>query len=147
MDAGTAMIDSLDLEPLDIRSQVAACTLAQLTRNEANLPSLTRENNGIFIMEHLMASNEAISEKFPMSPALISKYQIRDKELQKRVKNNPNNYGIKEVENITLTTSREQKNAIIVPKVLQNRIAARYHEYLVHPGGTRLDKTLTQLFW
>jgi len=147
MDTGTAMMESLDLEPLDVRSQVAACTLAQLTRNEANLPSLTRENNWEFIHEHLMASNETLSKKFPMSPALISKYQNRDKELQKRVKNNPTNYGTKEVENVTLTTSYEHKNAITLPKVLQNRIVVWYHEYLVHPGGTRLEKTLTQLLW
>ena len=74
MDAGPAIMESLDLEPIDIRSQIAACTLAQLTRNEATLPSLTRENNERFIINHLMASNETISEKFPMSPALISKY-------------------------------------------------------------------------
>ena len=147
MDAGPAIVESLDLEPIDIRSQIAACTLAQLTRNEATLPSLTRENNERFIINHLMASNETISEKFPMSPALISKYQKKDRELQKKIKNNPNNYGTKEVENITLNTARQHNNAIIVPKVLQNRIVAWYHEYLVHPGGTRLEKTLTQLFW
>jgi len=129
MDTGTVMMKSLDLEPLDVRSQVASCTLAQLTRNEANLPSLMRENNWEIINEHLMASNETIPEKFPMSPALISKYQKRDRELQKRVKNNPTNYGMKEVKNVTLTTSREHTNATIVHKVLQNRIVAWYHEY------------------
>ena len=37
---------------------------------------------------------------------------------------------------------------ILVPKRLQGRIVAWYHEYLLHPGGTRLYKTINQtLTW
>ena len=63
------------------------------------------------------------------------------------MKNAPSNYGKKQVENHTLTTLLSKNNAIVVPRMLQDRILAWYHEYLVHPGSTRLAKTLTQLFW
>jgi len=60
----------------------------------------------------------------------------KDKELQKGTKNNPNNHGTEEVENITVTTARQHNNATVVPKVLQNGMIAWHHECLAHPGGT-----------
>ena len=37
---------------------------------------------------------------------------------------------------------------IVIPVSLRTRIVAWYHEYLVHPGQTRMEKTLRQtLTW
>ena len=146
MEKSSDIMEAMDNEPIDIRAQVCACAFTVLTRNEA-FPTLTRVD-GDFVVKYLMANNnDMVSEKFPLSPALIAKYQKKDKALQKRVKENPSNYGTKVIEDMTLITTNAHDNAIIVPKMLQSRIVAWYHEYLVHPGGTRLEKTLAQLFW
>ena len=38
------------------------------------------------------------------------------------------------------------QDKIVVPKKLRNRIVEWYHEYLAHPGSTRLEETLRRVF-
>ncbi len=43
-------------------------------------------------------------------------------------------------------TDMYSQKKIIIPPALQGRIITWYHEYLAHPGETRLEATLRQLF-
>ena len=63
----------------------------------------------------------------------------------KLVDKNKNDYGTRTVEDVKLITHNKK---IVVPTVLRQRIVAWYHEYLVHPGSTRMEATLKQnLTW
>ena len=90
------------------------------------------------------SKNDTVTERLPMATALIAREQTRDKGIQKRPKDDPN-YGTMQLEDQELITFQGK---ILVPKRLQGRIIAWYHEYLSHPGGTRLYKTINQtLTW
>ena len=94
-----------------------------------------------------MAETFAMSddEVFPLSPALIYKEQRKDKEIKESFEKDRQKYGVHTVEDVKLITVNDK---ILVPKVLRQRIVAWYHEYLVHPGQTRMEATLKQtLTW
>ena len=91
-----------------------------------------------------MTAREAKSENFPMSPNLIHKEQKKDKELQQKKKDDKSKrYSIKKVEGVPLI---HFEGKIFVPKPLRDRIIAWYHDYLVHPGKTRMEATIRQVF-
>ena len=52
-------------------------------------------------------------------------------------------YSIKTVEGLDLI---HHQGKIYIPNALQRRIVAWYHEYLVHPGQTRLESTIKAIF-
>ena len=94
--------------------------------------------------EHTYVTNiDMREEKFPMSPKLIAKKQQKDKQLLSLVKSSPD-YTLKQVEGQDLI---HYKDKICIPKPLQSRIITWYHEYLVHPGATRLENTLRFPFY
>ena len=68
-------------------------------------------------------------EKFPMLPSLIQREQREDKELQRKINKNPDNYRTKQLEQAEVITKDKK---ICIPRSLQGRIAAWYHEYLGH---------------
>ena len=83
-------------------------------------------------------------EKFPMSPKVVAKYQKKDKRLKKAIATSRSDgYKIKKVEGKELI---HYKDKICVPDQLQDRILAWYHEYLVHPGKTRMEETIRGIF-
>ena len=77
-------------------------------------------------------------EKFPLSPELMSKYQLKDKATDKFTD------GTITLEGVRLKT---KENKIYVPLELRERIVAWYHLYLRHPGETRMVKTLGIAYW
>ena len=81
----------------------------------------------------------------PLSPTVNSKEQKKDKKLLKHVEKNKSKYGFQTIEDAKLII---QDKKIFVPTALRQRIIAWYHEYLVHPGTTRMEATLKQpLTW
>jgi transposase InsO family protein len=97
----------------------------------------------IGMAECFASDNEVDIEKFPMNPKLIAKEQTKDKELQQRLRRTKAIFGSTTIEGVKLIT---EQSLIVVPKILQGRIIAWYHEYLAHPGMTRLEATIRSLF-
>ena len=105
---------------------------------EANMPSAdcTTEMANAFSKEK--------DESFPMSPKLIEKCQKEDKTLAKKIQSDSTTaFSIHAVEGVALIN---YKGKIYIPTVLQRRIVAWYHEYLAHPGQTRLEATIRQVY-
>lgn len=96
------------------------------------------------VVEMSNAFSKKKDESFPMSPALISKLQRDDKILRKTVtKGLSNQYGTTLVEGVEIIT---HEGKLYVPSQLQSRVVAWYHEYLAHPGQTRLEATIRQIY-
>ena len=129
----------------DSKAMVSAYCMATLSRNEEAMSDKelleecfgvhTRRNKDIPTVEEL--------EQFPMSPKLLAKAQVADKELMKSVEKSRKEFTIKTVEGKELLC---HNGKILVPTVLQDRIVAWVHQYLVHPGQERMEKTIGQLF-
>lgn len=92
---------------------------------------------------YVMATKEMSETDFPMSPRLIAKYQKKDKALKKELFERPSKYDLSIIEEVELVT---KDTKIYVPARLQHRIVEWYHEYLAHPGQTRTEETIKQLF-
>ena len=133
--------DMDELSPEE-QGQICAATLVQTTINELyEMPEPTRES----MAQAFQTQNDVDNERFPLSPKLLFKEQQKDKKLLKLVDKNKNDYGTRTVEDVKLITHNKK---IVVPTVLRQRIVAWYHEYLVHPGSTRMEATLKQnLTW
>ena len=82
-------------------------------------------------------------EGFPMSPQLIAKAQPLDKQLMKSVEKSRKEFTTRTVEGHDLLCHNDK---IVVPAMLQDRIVAWVHHYLVHPGQERMEKTIGRLF-
>jgi hypothetical protein len=81
---------------------------------------------------------------FPMDPRLIRLEQSKDEELQNKIKNdNKNRYYKKKIEDQTLI---HHDHRIYVPATLRERMLEWYHDYLIHPGKTRMEATIRQNF-
>ena len=90
------------------------------------------------------SKKEAMSEEFPMLPALIKQHQTKDKELQKKMmKDKKNHFSTKKVEEVELI---HYDGKIYVPLTLRERIIEWYHQFLVHPGRTRMEATIRNNF-
>ena len=128
----------------DAKGQIYACALVRTGEIDQSY-QLPDANDAEAVAEQIMPRGETVSEKFPLSPELLHKEQRSDRYIQKDLKEKPREFGYRVVEGHKLVT-REDK--IVVPRRLQGRVVAWYHEYLVHPGETRLEKTLRQtLYW
>jgi transposase InsO family protein len=103
-------------------------------------PHLTKSE-----MAHLfLIQGETKETDFPLSPELIAKYQRKDKTLKNKIqKGLSNNYSTTKVEGVEVITYHDK---IYIPKQLQPRVVAWYHEYLVHPGQSRTEATIRQHF-
>ena len=97
------------------------------------------------VVEMSNALSKEKDEVFPMSPQLIAKYQRKDKTLIKALTKDldKSKYLMLTVEGAELV-SHEGK--IYVPAQLQTKVVAWYHEYLAHPGQTRLEATIRQVY-
>jgi hypothetical protein len=85
-----------------------------------------------------------LSPSVPMR-TLIKKYRDTDKQLKILVQKNGKDFATKKVEDVELITFYGK---IYMPKELQSRVVAWYHESLAHPGEKRTAETICQwLHW
>ena len=124
-------------------AHLCACAMANLVRDEScELPEATDMEA---MAETFITNTDMSEEQFPMNPVLIKKEQLKDNRLQKSLQKHPELHSTKCVEGESLITFQDK---IVVPSTLQGRILAWYHEYLAHPGMTRLEATLrATLIW
>ena len=94
---------------------------------------------------NLVKLKDIESETFPMLPSLIAKYQSSDETLRKRMEKNIEHFSKKKIEDSELI---RYKRRIYIPTPLQARVISWYHDYLVHPGETRMEQTLcANYYW
>ena len=125
----------------DEQGQVSAHVMCALIRNEAYL---TPSNNRM-IAKKMVQAKDIAEAQFPLMPTLIHQHQKDDKEIKAALKKNPAAYDTSKIEDVELITFRKR---IYLPKALRARVVAWYHEYLSHPGQTRMERTLAQtLYW
>jgi hypothetical protein len=81
-----------------------------------------------------------IKSTIPMHTALIFKEQAKVKEqgLKERDLAQPH-YSIQHIEGYDLLCYKEK---IYIPQALRQRVLSWYHEYLLHPGQSRTEKTI-----
>ena len=94
----------------------------------------------------LASKVDAEFEHFPMAPKLIAKdQQSREKEMEDYAKECKVRFKEKVIEGQNLLTYNRR---IVIPRSLQQRIISWYHLYLGHTGETRMEATLSQVyFW
>jgi transposase InsO family protein len=120
---------------------VCAATVMELTRNESFKMPTKAESLAVA----MVTQTDMNEYRFPLLPSLIKSEQLKDKELQNSLSKTPHSFETKVIEGIELTV---YNGKIYIPKTLRQRIIAWYHEYLVHPGMDRMEKTLRQtLVW
>jgi hypothetical protein len=96
------------------------------------------------LVHHIMNLDEMESEEFPMSPEIIAREQKKDTHL-KEVMKKSDKLSERLIERSTAIT---YDNKIYIPISLIKRIVWWYHTYLINPGITRMEATLTQnLTW
>jgi len=130
--------------PKDGTAQVTATCMCMLTRDESyDIP--TAMDSALMadcFLNNVTKENE-LSE-FPMDPKVLYQSQRKDKTLMKKMSTSAPGYATKLIEGQVLITKEDK---IVVPSLqLQERIVAWYHQYLCHPGQTRLEATIRQLF-
>ena len=82
---------------------------------------------------------------FPLSYAEIQQEQSKDKEIQKGLKEDPENFQYQEYPHSDKTYRLVTRNGkIYLPKSLQTRGTEWYHTYLLHQGETRTELTMGQ---
>jgi hypothetical protein len=79
-----------------------------------------------------------IKSTIPMHTALIFKEQAKVKGLREKGLAQPH-YSIQHIEGYDLLCYKEK---IYIPQSLRQRVLSWYHEYLLHPGQTRTEKTI-----
>jgi Integrase zinc binding domain len=90
-------------------------------------------------------SEDVEFEQFPMKPVLIALEQVKDKKLQKKIRESPQDYTMMKVEGYNLLS---YQGKIVIPDSLQGQIIARYHKYQAHPGMMRMEAMLhTAYVW
>ena len=123
----------------DERALHCAMAMSHVIRDESAL--VPEASNATSMAEAFAGTMD--DEAFPLSPRLIAKEQSRDKALQKSFERSPDAYATKVIEDTEVITLGGK---IVVPLTLQGRIVAWYHEYLCHPGQTRMENTIGSLF-
>ena len=79
-----------------------------------------------------------------MRPGLGSKEQKKDRTIKAILNKTEKGINVQVIEDHELVCFHDR---IIVPRTLQNRIVAWYHEYLVHPGETHMIDTMSKLYY
>jgi hypothetical protein len=75
-----------------------------------------------------------------MQTALIFKEQAKVKEPRLREKGlAKSHYSIQHIERYDILCYKEK---IYIPQALRQRVLSWYHEYLLHPGQTRIEKAI-----
>jgi len=125
------------------QAQLFACVVTELSKDESVI--MPEANNMEAMAESFGSTDDVALEKFPLNPKLIEREQKKDKTLQKALLYSKKEFGTQQLESCELVT---YNGKIVVPKKLQGRVIAWYHEYLRHPGQTRMEATLRQtLTW
>ena len=115
--------------------------MANSVRDEA-VVSPSANNNAE--MSFAFNTNE-VDERFPLSSSLIAREQRKDKTLQHAISNEKSKFSETTIEGTVVVTYNKK---VYIPKSLNKRVVAWYHEYLRHPGETRMEATLRQtLYW
>jgi Integrase zinc binding domain len=86
----------------------------------------------------LLSGSEHINIKFPMYTDLIFSEQLKVPGLRDMGSSQPY-YSMKHIEGYDLLC---YKDKIYIPQSLIQRVLSWYHEYLLHPGQTRTEKTI-----
>ena len=87
---------------------------------------------------------DILEETFPMSPKEISSHQHKSKDLIKSIQDKEY-YHMLKVEGKELI---HYKGKIVIPETLKQQAMYWYHTYLVHPGSTRMLKTIQgTMYW
>ena len=80
-----------------------------------------------------------------MDVKTIQIHQKIDKQIQNFINDNKDDISSKTIDEIKLITF---KNKIFIPRALRKEILEWYHQYLCHPGMTRMTKTIgRQMYW
>jgi transposase InsO family protein len=94
-----------------------------------------------------MYANELPADAYPLRMHLIAAEQRKEKALQEALRRPNSVYTRTEVRGGTRRFDIIETNGkIVVPKSLRKRIMNWYHEQLMHPGITRMIKTIRQHF-
>jgi transposase InsO family protein len=82
-------------------------------------------------------------DDFPVTFAIISKYQMEDREFQSSLISNPDRYDSRMMHHSAVVFQANSER-IVIPVGLQHRIIKFYHDNLKHPGVTRTLQTIQQ---
>ena len=86
----------------------------------------------------ILSDSQQSNIKFPMYTALIFKEQVKVPGLREKGLSQPH-YSMQNIEGHDLLC---YKDKIYIPQSLRQRVLSWYHEYLLHPGQTRTEKTI-----
>jgi hypothetical protein len=115
-------------EYLPGKKNVVADDLSCLDIDELKIP--TKE------VLTLLSGSEHNNIKFPMYTALIFSEQLKVPGLRDMGLSQPY-YSMQQIEGYDLLC---YKDKIYIPQSLRQRVLSWYHEYLLHPGQTRLRR-------
>jgi hypothetical protein len=125
----------------DAIGQLHAHAMSHMIREESY--AMPKKNKGL--AKKLITEAQIMEERFPLLPSLIQREQAKDKTLQRLQKEQPNEFGTRELEKAQVITFKDR---IYVPQALCDRIVAWYHDYLSHPGKVQMQSTLAStLYW
>ena len=96
----------------------------------------TEEHNKLLLASEI--NNENIMEL-----KTIKSYQMKDKDIQNKLKEKE--YFEKEISSIVIIVNKDGK--IVLPKEIVKSFCQLYHDFLLHPGITRLGNTISQVFY
>ena len=127
---------------VDGEKNVVADALSRLEMEARESDEIATEDQPVQLT--YMTDIEVMSEDFPMLPALLAKKQKKDKELHKKIqRDKDHHFSTQKVENVELI---HYNGKIYVPQTLRERILEWYHDFLVHPGKTRMEATIRNNF-
>ena len=130
-------------EPEEEDAHHIAYCMSHLYRDETH--KLPTGKNKFEMANHYGATPEEIDEEqFPMRPALVYEEQQTDKIIRRLVKEKDPNLSKKNIEDKDLIC---YKGRIMVPSSLKERIMDWYHQFLAHPGMTRMTATIKQHYY
>jgi putative transposase len=130
--------ESENEEQNKVQPQHIAYIMSKLDSDDNTI--IPKANDAQEMAQCFASINDEIMERFPMHPSLIKRYQRTDAAIQR----DKDNFNTTLVEGVTLYT---RENKIVIPRALQQRIIAWYHLYLRHPGVTRMERTLSSIYW
>ena len=121
--------DALSRHPMDSKEE--------LLQENTTHPHETLNNNKLVTDKDI-----ELEQQFPLDPRVIDQYQKKDSYLKQKLRTN-DQYHLIEMEDIMLIA---KNNKIVVPQALQNALVETYHDLLQHPGRTRMEATIRQVF-